>query len=127
MGHYGPYHIFEQELILSWNFGPLTKILLHMKVSKIGIQEDPLLSWQPFYDMLIFLILQVWRAISENDTWLLLKKLAIMLNNSLLSFRICKQKYKIRFGSKVINIQSKQVFWRKIGINNNDVIKKLYD
>jgi len=39
-----------------------------MKVSKIGIQEDPLLSWQPFYDMLIFLILQVWRAISENDT-----------------------------------------------------------
>jgi len=50
-----------------------------------------------------------------------------MLNNSLLSFRICKQKHKIRFGSKVINIQSKQVFWRKIGINNNDVIKKLYD
>jgi len=37
-----------------------------------------------------------------------------MLNKSISSFRICKQNFIIRFGSKVINVQRKHVFWRKI-------------
>ena len=75
--------------------------------------------------------MRFWRAISAK-LHIVIKKPENMLKNSLLSFRIWKQNFKIRFGLKVINVQRKHLFWTKIDIFwhffadviiNNDFLK----
>jgi len=102
------YHIFDYNFSTRTHFTlkfwyNIQNVITHETTKQNWIQ----LPWKRFYYVIVnFLIIFAFFSLILETLHMFIKQLQFFS-----SFRIWKQNFEIRFGSKVINVQRKHVFW----------------